>query len=628
MCYGDFSHATLRPVKLPRPSGLTLLAGLLLLLMPALAVLQYRWVGQISAAEQERMKNNLDVVARQFRRTFDFEVGQAFVALQVNPLTSRDETWHRFATLRDGWVTTASRPELVKNIYFVDEDAKGVRVRRWNNDAVTFEALEEWPAVLLPWRNDFEEELIDYRSGVPYRRAEKHFPLQESLTIYVQAPRVEPLDGSVARNQTQNFGPTRTSYVFGYTVLELNLPYIKEQLIPELAQPFIHEDDASYRVTVIEGEPRDSRASSNVIYRSGPDAPSDPAVADVVEGFFGRFAIRQNQTPRSGDQVLLSPRRGATGAQNNRRGGDEFPGRWRLLVQHQSGSLEAAVAGARRKNLGLSFGVLMLLSLSIVLLTLTSRRSQRLARQQMEFVAGVSHELRTPVAVIKSAAENLSQGVVGNADRVRRYGQVIEGEARRLGEMVERVLQYAGIESGLGYGARTALQPAEIVTTAIDTALPLLGPDTVNVHRDIPDDLPAVMGDAAALRSAVHNLVANAVKYGGSDRWVGVKVERLQEGASAQVRITVSDHGPGIPADELPHIFEPFYRGEDALSQQIHGNGLGLSLVKRIVTAHGGRVTVSTRAGGGSAFAITLPAAAPGTSPTSVPSSVRAAAHS
>ena len=167
----------------------------------------------------------------------------------------------------------------------------------------------------------------------------------------------------------------------------------------------------------------------------------------------------------------------------------------------------------------------MLLTLSIGLLTVTSRRSQRLARQQMEFVAGVSHELRTPVAVIKSAAENLSQGVVGNADRVKRYGQMIEGEARRLGEMVERVLQYAGIESGLGYGARTPLAPAEIVESAIDSALPLLGPDTVTVHREIPDALPPVMGDAAALRSAVHNLVANAVKYGGQDRWVGIKAE-------------------------------------------------------------------------------------------------------
>jgi signal transduction histidine kinase len=296
-------------------------------------------------------------------------------------------------------------------------------------------------------------------------------------------------------------------------------------------------------------------------------------------------------------------------------------------VQHQSGSLEAAVAGARKRNLALSFGVLLLLTVSIGLLTTSSRRAQRLARQQMEFVAGVSHELRTPVAVIKSAAENLSQGVVGNADRVKRYGQMIEGEARRLAEMVERVLQYAGIESGLGYGARSPLAPKEILESAIGNVLPLLGPDKITIDRQIPEGLPPVIGDAAALRSAVQNLVANAVKYGGTDRWVGIKAEHARQGRTSEVRITVSDHGPGIPANELPHIFDPFYRGGDAMAQQIHGNGLGLSLVKRIVNAHGGQVSVVTRPGMGSAFTIALPAAEPDPSSSSVASSVRAAVH-
>jgi signal transduction histidine kinase len=173
--------------------------------------------------------------------------------------------------------------------------------------------------------------------------------------------------------------------------------------------------------------------------------------------------------------------------------------------------------------------------------------------------------------------------------------------------MVERVLQYAGIESGLGFGARAPLAPAEIIDSAIDNALPLLGPDTVKVERNIADSLPPVLGDAAALRSAIQNLVANAVKYGGTDRWVGVKAEHVRD--RRQVRITVSDHGPGIPARDLPHIFDPFYRGGDALEQQIHGNGLGLSLVKKIVAAHGGQVSVATRPGAGTAFTIVLPAA-------------------
>jgi two-component system, OmpR family, sensor histidine kinase BaeS len=117
------------------------------------------------------------------------------------------------------------------------------------------------------------------------------------------------------------------------------------------------------------------------------------------------------------------------------------------------------------------------------------------------------------------------------------------------------------------------------------------------------------------------------VKYGGADRWVGVKAEHIKAGRASEVRITVSDHGPGIPANELPHIFDPFFRGGDAMAQQIHGNGLGLSLVKRIVNAHGGQVTVVTKPGMGSAFTIALPAAEPDPSSSSVASGVRAAVH-
>jgi len=137
-----------------------------------------------------------------------------------------------------------------------------------------------------------------------------------------------------------------------------------------------------------------------------------------------------------------------------------------------------------------------------------------------------------------------------------------------------------------------------------------------------------VLGDATALRSAVQNLVANAVKYGGRDRWVGVRAQRVRERRRDEVRITVSDHGPGIPAADLPHIFEPFYRGADAIERQIHGHGLGLSLVRRIVVAHGGQVTVATRPGAGTSFTITLPAAAADTTASAVATEMRVGAHS
>jgi signal transduction histidine kinase len=399
--------------------------------------------------------------------------------------------------------------------------------------------------------------------------------------------------------------PGPPQQIFGFTVLQLDLDYIRSQLLPELAQRyFLLTDGDGYRVAVTS-----ATNPAEVIYQSDPDSPIDPAKADASEPLFGFRSdflfLGRGGNPRTGDR-RINLFRGVDGRTG--RGFDRDSGRWVLLAQHQSGSLEAAVTRTRNRNLGIGFGILLLLSVSVAMLALTTRRAQRLARQQMEFVAGVSHELRTPIAVIRTAAENLSEGVVGSPDRVKRYGQAIGAEARRLGEMVEHVIQYAGLESGRDVAGHTTLDPATLVEEAINEALPVIRSAGVTVERRIADDLPAISGDPVALRSALQNLIANAVKYGGEDRWVRVRAERVSEGASGHVRFVVEDHGAGIPTQDLPHIFEPFYRGSEAISRQVHGNGLGLSIVKRIVSAHRGRVQVATQPGAGSTFTIVLPA--------------------
>ena len=227
------------------------------------------------------------------------------------------------------------------------------------------------------------------------------------------------------------------------------------------------------------------------------------------------------------------------------------------------------------------------------------------------------------VGLLRWTKHDVAHGVVDSGDRVKRYGQLLETEARRLGEMVERVLQYAGIESGLATGARAPLAPTEVIEGAIESSLTLLGSEEITIERNFIPNPPAVVGDAAALRSAIQNLIANAVKYGGRDRWVGVRVEHGRQRRRPEVWITISDHGDGIPASELPHIFDPFYRGADAVARQVHGNGLGLSLVRQIVAAHGGRVTVTTRAGAGSSFTIALPSAEPDQRATAVASQLQ-----
>jgi signal transduction histidine kinase len=608
-------HATLRPVKLLKPSGTTLVTAALLILLPTLAVLQYQWVGELSTAARERLQRNVRIAAAQFREGFDGEIIRAAMNLQVGPATVREGVSERYSDRYNAWLNTAGHPQIVSNVLVVDGNQGVLRLRRWNPDLDALEPIE-WRPPLEMWRAQIEQEFRDFNNGKPIDRRQL-LRGEDSLVVV-------PLRNLVLPARPAP-GPQTVTPVFGFTIIELNMPYIREQMLPELAsRHFTHVEGDVYRVAVT-----DADDLTSVLYRSDPDAPIDARRADASAALFGigTQAFFFGRAPRS--PITEAARRGAgtrlrseelTGAGS---GIDEDFGRWRLLVQHESGSLEAAVARARRQNLAISFGVLLLLTLSIALLAAASRRAHRLARQQMEFVAGVSHELRTPVAVIRSAAENLSHGVVDSGDRVKRYGQLLETEARRLGEMVERVLQYAGIESGLAKGTRVPLTPTEIIEGAIESSLTMLGPEQILIERDFIPDPPMVVGDAAALRSAIQNLIANAVKYGGRDRWVGVKIEHGRQRRRPEVWITVSDHGDGIPASELPHIFDPFYRGADAVARQVHGNGLGLSLVRQIVAAHSGRVTVTTRAGAGSSFTIALPSAEPDQRPSAVASQLQ-----
>jgi signal transduction histidine kinase len=272
------------------------------------------------------------------------------------------------------------------------------------------------------------------------------------------------------------------------------------------------------------------------------------------------------------------------------------------------------VAGARTRNFVLSSGILALLAAAIGLIVVSARRADRLARQQLEFVAAVSHELRTPVSVIGAAAGNLADGVVGEPARVKKYGETIRGEARRLAETVERVLQLAGIAAGRASASRVAISIPTLVDDAIDasraeieragaTIEVSVAPELRNQPTD-PGGVQQVIGDGAALRSAIQNLISNAIKYGGSQPWVRVSAKPA---GPRVTRIVVEDRGLGIAAEDRKHVFEPFYRGREAVSRQIQGSGLGLHLVRRIVEAHGGSVSVQSEPNHGSTFTVELP---------------------
>jgi signal transduction histidine kinase len=239
----------------------------------------------------------------------------------------------------------------------------------------------------------------------------------------------------------------------------------------------------------------------------------------------------------------------------------------------------------------------------------------------MDFVAGVSHELRTPLTVICAAADNLAEGVIlDSSPQVRQYGEVIREEGRKLGGMVEQVLQYASIRSGRRqYNPEPALV-ADLVEDAIARAMPAIQAAGFDLEKEIDPTPYTVNVDAAALAQSLRNLINNALKYSGDSRFLAVRTSSAPGKEGQEVLISVEDRGIGIEPGDLPNIFEPFYRGRPAIAAQIHGSGLGLSMAREAVLAMGGDITVRSVPGKGSVFTIHLPAlrlsdAAPPTDP-------------
>jgi signal transduction histidine kinase len=279
---------------------------------------------------------------------------------------------------------------------------------------------------------------------------------------------------------------------------------------------------------------------------------------------------------------------------------------WQLVVRHRAGSVDAAVAELRMKNLAVSFGILLVLCVSMALIVINSQRAQRLARLQMEFVAGVSHELRTPLAVISSAADNLTDGIIESKPQVKLYGTLIRNEARRLQGMMEQILAFASGQKRRTYDPKL-LSVSALIESAISFCSATIHDAGVTLEQNIAADLPPVLAEENGLLQCLQNLVINAVKYGGEKRWIGIDA-RMDSGS---VLISVADLGIGIDAEDLPHIFDAFYRGRSVTEAQIHGTGLGLSLAKSFAQAAGGNISVVSSPGEGSCFTLRLPAAKP-----------------
>jgi len=231
----------------------------------------------------------------------------------------------------------------------------------------------------------------------------------------------------------------------------------------------------------------------------------------------------------------------------------------------------------------------------------------KLAKRTSDFVSSVTHELKTPLTAIRVFVETLQDGRVRDDEERDECLAVIAKETDRLQERIERVLQFAKLESGRVSFERRAADLAPVLREMAETFRARLGDRPGAVFRaDVDGMLGPVRFDRIAIEEAVMNLLANGKKYSPPDRCELTLAAVRENGA---VRISVSDHGIGLPAGEKDRIFDKFYRVDDRRVQEVEGTGLGLALVRDIVEAHEGRITVESRPGQGSTFTIHLPLA-------------------
>ena len=591
--------------------------------LAVLALLQYHWSGQVSQATSARMKAAMQSSMTAFREDLFRELASVCQSLDIPPAAQR-ESLDQYARAYEAWSRNAVYPSLVKNVYILSDitETKG-RSFRLDLHNKKFE-----PGALAPELGQLAQLLQTTMSGVEYEQGDpsanrrpsrdpqfrpRHRLPNIGLFTWAIDQNVPALVRPIVIHRGRGDRPTRFDPA-DWLIIQLDPKVLSDHLFQELTERYFKgAEGLDYQLAVLSGAGR-------VVYSSDPAfGNATPAMADATMHLFGPPS---GPPPPPEEAMFLSGAERESGASGYGLSPQHEPrfrffrlepirypageNDWQLLVRNRKGSLDAAVAGIRRRNLAVSFGILLVLAATMAIVIAATQRAQRLAQLQMDFVAGVSHELRTPLSVISSAADNLADGVIERKSQVAQYGLVIKKQAQQLNQLIEQILLFAATrQNQLKYHC-VPIEVTELIDVALGSTTEVIRGAGVSVERNIEHGLPQVLGDLPALTQCLQNLITNAVKYGGPDRWLGIRAYTAEEDGVRYVRISIDDHGMGVEPSDLSRIFEPFYRVPAVRAAQIHGSGLGLPLARSIAAAMNGRVMATSEPGKGSSFTVQL----------------------
>jgi two-component system phosphate regulon sensor histidine kinase PhoR len=272
-------------------------------------------------------------------------------------------------------------------------------------------------------------------------------------------------------------------------------------------------------------------------------------------------------------------------------------------ASHQSGTEQTAMVEAGGRNAFLQAVIAPLSEpvpprFLVILQDLT--RIRRLETIRRDFISNISHELRTPLASLSLVVETLKDGAIDDPETAQRFLSFIESELSTLTQMVEELLELSQIESGHVPFRLKVTPVAKLIKKPVKRLAPQAERTNIAVEVNIPEDIPPVLADSRRIQQVVMNLLHNALKFTPEGGHVTLKAEVV----GPEVVISVQDTGMGIPADDVPRIFERFYKADRARAEE--GVGLGLSIAKHIIQGHGGRIWVESVEGRGSTFFFSL----------------------
>ena len=609
-------------------------------LLIIVAVLQYRWTKELSVAAEARFGSTLQPLMIGWHLDFYGELSAICVALQVGPNSGARDNWNDYLQRFRDWSHTSvnhesveniyANPGLIKTIYIWEMSHRGTpRLLRLDPDAAKIE-VSNVPEGLQPllarlqakssslsvslraW--EFSDSPAEERSR-GNDRLSPSTSQRSDITTGWQFDKnipaiVHPIVGSGRHSLRPGTQPSNSQNPVNWIVVVLNLDYIQRRIFPDLTKrDFSSREGLEYKLAVTAtGRTPRLIYSSDLDFPSSDQGPVDSRMnifgppPESVEGDFWQ-SIKKSESLRHEEWRSFSAPVWFPVIQYT---SHDEP--WMLLVQHRTGPLEAIATSIWHRNLMTGSIVLLLLTCGMVLITFATRRAQKLAKLQLDFVASVSHELLTPLAAIYCTGQNVMDGLVQTKADSIAHGSIITSQARQLTDMVKQILLFTSTENGTNRYTLRPLQVLGILQSVRKNVAVLVEGNGFDVDQQVQAGLPYVMGDLSAIAHCLQNLILNAVKYSGKNRWIGISASVHEaETHRKEVRISVQDHGSGISRSELSHIFEPFYRSPNVVDAQIHGTGLGLTVAKRVAQAMGGRLSVTSEVGMGSTFTLHLP---------------------